>query len=158
MAGTLVVALPDGVRGSLDVTVTAFDTAGVRVLIKNLLEGFAAVARAICDKMLRRHPHVFGDVTADDSATVLLNWETMKAEERRAETDQARDPKRPRAESREHVESVPREAPERVSRAARGPRRRCASRSRGRGARSSTPRAISRRTERLVTFRRWAND
>jgi MazG family protein len=34
--------------------------------------------------MVRRHPHVFGDVTAEDSATVLLNWETMKAEERRA--------------------------------------------------------------------------
>ena len=42
------------------------------------------VLGAIHDKMVRRHPHVFGDVTAEDSATVLLNWETMKAEERRA--------------------------------------------------------------------------
>ena len=42
------------------------------------------VTTAIHDKMVRRHPHVFADVTADDSATVLLNWETMKAEERRA--------------------------------------------------------------------------
>src|SRR4030095_661572 len=42
------------------------------------------VTTAIHDKMVRRHPHVFGNVTADDSATVLLNWETMKAEERRA--------------------------------------------------------------------------
>jgi MazG family protein len=42
------------------------------------------VIGAIHDKMVRRHPHVFGDVTADDSSTVLLNWETMKAEERRA--------------------------------------------------------------------------
>jgi len=42
------------------------------------------VVTAIHDKMVRRHPHVFGDVTAEDSATVLLNWETMKAEERRA--------------------------------------------------------------------------
>ena len=41
------------------------------------------VTTAIHDKMVRRHPHVFGDVTADDAATVLLNWETMKAEERR---------------------------------------------------------------------------
>jgi MazG family protein len=41
------------------------------------------VVAAIHDKMVRRHPHVFGDVTAEDSATVLLNWETMKAEERR---------------------------------------------------------------------------
>src|SRR5215510_14943580 len=42
------------------------------------------VTTAFHDKMVRRHPHVFGDVTADDAATVLLNWETMKAEERRA--------------------------------------------------------------------------
>lgn len=42
------------------------------------------VIAAIHTKMVRRHPHVFGDVTAEDSATVLLNWETMKAEERRA--------------------------------------------------------------------------
>src|SRR5687768_4403075 len=46
--------------------------------------GIEEVIAAIHDKMVRRHPHVFGDVTADDSATVLLNWETMKAEERRA--------------------------------------------------------------------------
>jgi MazG family protein len=36
------------------------------------------VTDAIHTKMVRRHPHVFGDVKADDSATVLLNWETMK--------------------------------------------------------------------------------
>src|SRR6266850_4722815 len=44
----------------------------------------ADVTDAIHTKMVRRHPHVFGDVTANDSATVLLNWEVMKAEERRA--------------------------------------------------------------------------
>lgn len=42
------------------------------------------VTDAIHNKMVRRHPHVFGDVSANDSATVLLNWEAMKAEERRA--------------------------------------------------------------------------
>lgn len=42
------------------------------------------VTEAIHAKMVRRHPHVFGDVTAEDSATVLLNWEAMKAEERRS--------------------------------------------------------------------------
>jgi MazG family protein len=42
------------------------------------------VTTAIPEKMVRRHPHVFGDVTANDAATVLLNWETMKTEERRA--------------------------------------------------------------------------
>jgi len=35
-------------------------------------------------KMVRRHPHVFGDVTAGDSAEVLRNWEAIKAEEKRA--------------------------------------------------------------------------
>src|ERR671911_479001 len=35
------------------------------------------VTTAIHDKMVRRHPHVFGDVTADDAATVLLNWKTV---------------------------------------------------------------------------------
>jgi MazG family protein len=42
------------------------------------------VTDAIHSKMVRRHPHVFGDVKADDAATVLLNWEAMKAEERKA--------------------------------------------------------------------------
>jgi MazG family protein len=41
------------------------------------------VTNAIHSKMVRRHPHVFGDVSADDTATVLRNWEVMKAEERR---------------------------------------------------------------------------
>jgi len=41
------------------------------------------VIRAIHDKMIRRHPHVFGDVTAKNSAEVLRNWERIKAEERR---------------------------------------------------------------------------
>src|SRR5260370_1460763 len=35
-------------------------------------------------KMVRRHPHVFGDTTAGDSAEVLRNWEAIKAEEQRA--------------------------------------------------------------------------
>ena len=42
------------------------------------------VTAAIHAKMVRRHPHVFGDATANDTAAVLRNWEVMKAEERRA--------------------------------------------------------------------------
>src|SRR6267142_859104 len=42
------------------------------------------VTEAIHAKMVRRHPHVFGDTTANDTAAVLRNWEAMKAEERRA--------------------------------------------------------------------------
>ena len=43
---------------------------------------FDDVARAISDKMVRRHPHVFGDTTADDTATVRANWEDINAAER----------------------------------------------------------------------------
>jgi len=44
----------------------------------------ADVIRAIHNKMIRRHPHVFGKERARDSAEVLRNWEQIKAEERRA--------------------------------------------------------------------------
>jgi len=42
------------------------------------------VTSAIHEKMVRRHPHVFGDTNAADTATVLRNWEAMKQDERRA--------------------------------------------------------------------------
>jgi MazG family protein len=42
----------------------------------------ADVIEAVHTKMVRRHPHVFGDVSAKDSKTVLKNWEQIKAEER----------------------------------------------------------------------------
>jgi ATP diphosphatase len=48
--------------------------------------GFDAVAEAISDKMVRRHPHVFGDQTGIDSADQqTVNWETQKAAERLAQ-------------------------------------------------------------------------
>jgi MazG family protein len=42
------------------------------------------VTEAIHTKMVRRHPHVFGNEEAQDSAAVLRNWEAIKAEEKRA--------------------------------------------------------------------------
>jgi MazG family protein len=42
------------------------------------------VTDAIHTKMVRRHPHVFADAEAHDSAEVLRNWEAIKAEEKRA--------------------------------------------------------------------------
>ncbi len=42
---------------------------------------FDDVANAISDKLIRRHPHVFGDVKADDPAVVLRNWERIKQRE-----------------------------------------------------------------------------
>ena len=37
----------------------------------------------LSSKLVRRHPHVFGDVQADTSSEVLRNWEAIKAEEKR---------------------------------------------------------------------------
>ena len=41
------------------------------------------VLDALSNKLIRRHPHVFGDTKADDSAQVLKNWEALKNEEKR---------------------------------------------------------------------------
>src|SRR5204862_1863688 len=46
----------------------------------------ADVVREIHQKMVRRHPHVFGEKRAKDATEVLKNWEQIKAEERRAES------------------------------------------------------------------------
>src|SRR5688572_10267899 len=40
---------------------------------------------AIHDKLVRRHPHVFADATAEDAEQVLVNWEKLKSDERKAE-------------------------------------------------------------------------
>ena len=40
------------------------------------------VYRSIAGKIVRRHPHVFGEVTVDGVEQVLSNWETIKADER----------------------------------------------------------------------------
>jgi tetrapyrrole methylase family protein/MazG family protein len=42
----------------------------------------ADVARGIHDKLVRRHPHVFGDVSADTGADVVRNWEQIKRAEK----------------------------------------------------------------------------
>jgi len=42
------------------------------------------VIREIYEKMIRRHPHVFGEKQAKDAAEVLRNWEIIKKEERQA--------------------------------------------------------------------------
>jgi ATP diphosphatase len=49
---------------------------------------FAAIARGIAEKMIRRHPHVFGTETRETTAAQTVAWEAQKAEERatRAET------------------------------------------------------------------------
>jgi tetrapyrrole methylase family protein/MazG family protein len=57
------------------------------------------VVRGICEKMIRRHPHVFGDTEVKDSEDVLRNWARIKAEERKDSDDSS------------HVAGVPRAMP-----------------------------------------------
>lgn len=45
---------------------------------------FADVVDAICDKLERRHPHVFGTARAESAAQVSSAWEAQKARERAA--------------------------------------------------------------------------
>ncbi len=40
------------------------------------------VAKEISDKLIRRHPHVFGDTEVGSSREVLHNWEAIKKTER----------------------------------------------------------------------------
>ena len=56
------------------------------------------VIREVHEKMVRRHPHVFGSKRARDAAEVLKNWEQIKARERRE-----KDAKAP-AEANENVQ------------------------------------------------------
>lgn len=55
---------------------------------------FADVVRGLCEKLLRRHPHVFADATAADADEVLRDWEKHKQAERAAKGG---DPGVPRA-------------------------------------------------------------
>ena len=45
---------------------------------------FADVVDAICGKMIRRHPHVFGDTPIPDADAQIVAWENLKAQERAA--------------------------------------------------------------------------
>jgi tetrapyrrole methylase family protein/MazG family protein/ATP diphosphatase len=43
---------------------------------------FEDVAATICDKMIRRHPHVFGQAVQHDAQDQIVAWEAIKADER----------------------------------------------------------------------------
>ena len=51
---------------------------------------FDDVAAAICDKLVRRHPHVFGDTKVDNASAQLKAWEDQKAVERLAKAGGAK--------------------------------------------------------------------
>ncbi len=48
---------------------------------------FDAVAAEINEKLIRRHPHVFGDTVADTTAEVLRNWDKIKQKEKKERMD-----------------------------------------------------------------------
>jgi tetrapyrrole methylase family protein / MazG family protein len=48
----------------------------------------ADVLKGIYDKLIRRHPHVFGDVLVDGEGQVLTNWEAIKKQEREQNGEQ----------------------------------------------------------------------
>ena len=41
------------------------------------------VANEICDKLINRHPHIYGDTKVDDADQVIKNWESIKLKEGR---------------------------------------------------------------------------
>ncbi len=44
----------------------------------------------LSNKLVDRHPHVFGEVKADTSGEVLRNWQALKAEEKKKRQEQGR--------------------------------------------------------------------
>lgn len=42
------------------------------------------VLHGVCEKLIRRHPHIYGSVEANDSETVKANWEAIKLQEKGA--------------------------------------------------------------------------
>lgn len=47
---------------------------------------FDDVCDEVCKKLIYRHPHVFGEVKADDAETVLKNWDALKKESKHQES------------------------------------------------------------------------
>lgn len=79
--------------------IAAEDLDGIREEVGDLLLHMAFYARLgkeaeaftmeecideICDKLIRRHPHIYGDVKVNDAEDVKRNWETLKKQEGKA--------------------------------------------------------------------------
>ena len=56
----------------------------------------------LSNKLIDRHPHVFGDVKADTPADVLRNWQALKAEEKKKRGTESGE----KGKKQEHRESV----------------------------------------------------
>lgn len=66
------------------------------------------VAQHVSNKLVRRHPHVFGDVQVSGSGEVLQNWEEIKKAERAAKAQPSDEPK---LEMSEGLKGVSRQLP-----------------------------------------------
>lgn len=64
------------------------------------------IIESVHSKMVRRHPHVFGDAEAGTSAAVLKNWEQIKAQERQSERAQGKGSKTKDAGEADASESI----------------------------------------------------
>ena len=71
------------------------------------------VLHGICDKLIHRHPHIYGDVQVKDEAEVKANWEKIKLAEKALENDRSVDPSgRPvKGKFPSVIEGVPRGLP-----------------------------------------------
>ena len=58
-----------------------------KFVVSNLLFDIADVANRICDKLIQRHPHVYGDVEVIDEKEVKQNWEQLKLKHDRKGVD-----------------------------------------------------------------------
>ena len=67
------------------------------------------VLNGICEKLIHRHPHIYGDVTVKDDEEVKANWEKIKLAEKRTVDPQGRPVKAPSV-----LEGVPRGLPSMV--------------------------------------------
>jgi nucleoside triphosphate diphosphatase len=65
------------------------------------------VASNLNAKLIRRHPHIFGDVVASDSADVLRNWEQIKQSEKKASAT----PQSSSSQSSSILDDIPRTMP-----------------------------------------------
>jgi MazG family protein len=66
----------------------------------------ADVIREIYEKMIRRHPHVFGEERAKDATEVLRNWEIIKARERQAKVKDVKETKKAKHGKETHEMAV----------------------------------------------------
>src|SRR5690625_1545377 len=53
---------------------------------------YGHIETAIIEKLVRRHPHVFGDARAEDADEVVSNWQAIKAQERESRGEETQPP------------------------------------------------------------------